>query len=279
MRPRFNSFHHQPQQNGFQSSSGGNQGTSNMNMLMMQPQMGIFNINSNPSVMPLLNNVGFMNGANQQFYTPSNNLGFPHFGPILPNPNNLSIIQQLPAQFSNPLHNPNQPNWLNFPQQSNIGLTNGQPPPPPQQQQQQQQQLFLQNQLQNLSRLLNVQLPHLSQLVSGGQAMGCLNPTAVQNPHFGFMQPNPMQQQTLSDVNASNLSSAAASQVQGDPSLRKPMSGPGKNGQNVNKFSGRNAKRDAKLGFQKSKFQQPRFHQADNAKRTFASSNGHKKKG
>ncbi|KAE8686295.1 Region-like protein isoform 2 [Hibiscus syriacus] len=275
MRPRFNSFHHQPQQ----SSSGGNQGTSNMNMLMMQPQMGIFNINSNPSVMPLLNNVGFMNGANQQFYTPSNNLGFPHFGPILPNPNNLSIIQQLPAQFSNPLHNPNQPNWLNFPQQSNIGLTNGQPPPPPPQQQQQQQQLFLQNQLQNLSRLLNVQLPHLSQLVSGGQAMGCLNPTAVQNPHFGFMQPNPMQQQTLSDVNASNLSSAAASQVQGDPSLRKPMSGPGKNGQNVNKFSGRNAKRDAKLGFQKSKFQQPRFHQADNAKRTFASSNGHKKKG
>ncbi|KAE8714785.1 Region-like protein isoform 2 [Hibiscus syriacus] len=278
MRPHFNSFPHQPQQNGFQSSSAvGNQCTNNMNMLMMRPQMGIFNNNSTSSVTPLLNNVGFMNGANQQFPTPNNNMGFPHFGPILPNPNNLSMFQQLPAQFNNPLHNPNQPNWLNFPQQNNIGFTNGQ---------QQQQQLFLQNQLQNLSQLLNVQLPDLSHLVSGGQAMECLNPTTtVQNQHFGFMHPNPMQQhasqgqQNLADVNTSNLSSAAASQVQGDPSFRKPMSGPCKNGQNMNNFSGRNAKRDSKLGFQKSKFQQPGFHQADNAKRSFASSNGHKKKG
>ncbi|KAE8724320.1 Region-like protein isoform 2 [Hibiscus syriacus] len=268
MRPHFNSFPHQPQQNGFQSSSAaGNQCTNDMNMLMMQPQMGIFNNSSNPSVTPLLNNVGFMNGANQQFQTPSNNMGFPHFGPILQNPNNLSMLQQVPAQFNNyPLHNPNQPNWLNFPQQSNIGLTNGQQP--------QQQQLFLRNQLQNLSQLLNVQLPDLSQLVSGGQAMGCLNPTVIQNPHFGFIQPNLMQQQAgqgqqnLADVNASNLLSAAASQ-----------SGVGKNGQNMNNFPGRNAKRDSKLGFKNSKFQQPGFHQADNAKRAFASSNGHKKKG
>ncbi|GMJ14367.1 hypothetical protein HRI_005105900 [Hibiscus trionum] len=295
MRPHFNSFPRQPQQNGFQSNSaGGNQCNNNMNMLMMQPQMGIFNpqlpippsnnnnsSNSNSSVMPLLNNVGFMNGANQQFPTPSNNMGFPQFGPIFPNPNNLPMFQQLPAQFNNPLHNPNQPNWLNFPQQNNIGLANGQQ----QQQQQQQQQLFLQNQLQNLNKLLNGQLSDLSQLVSGGQAMGCLNPTAVQNPHFRFMQPNPMQQQAsqgqqnLADANASNLSSAAASQVQGDPSFRKPMGGPYKNDQNMNNFSGRNAKGDSKRRFQKSKFQQPQFHQADNAKRPFAYSNGHKKKG
>ncbi|KAK8517055.1 hypothetical protein V6N13_092333 [Hibiscus sabdariffa] len=288
MRPHFNSFPHQPQQNGFQSNSSvGNQCNNNMNMLMMQPQMGIFNPqlpippsnnNSNSSVRPLLNNVGFVSGANQQFPTPGNNIGFTQFGPIFPNPSNLSMFQQHAAQFNNPLHNPNQPNWLNFPQQNNIGLANGQ-------QQQQQQQLFLQNQLQNLNKLLNGQFSDLSQLVSGGQAMGCLNPTAVQNPQFRFMQPNPMQQQAsqgqqnLADVNGSNLSSAAASQVQGDPSFRKQMGGPRKNDQNNANFSGRNAKRDSKWGFQKSKSQQPRFHQADNSKRVFAHSNGHKKKG
>lgn len=38
----------------------------------------------------------------------------------------------------------------------------------------------------------------------------------------------------------------------------------------------------AKINFcrsQKSKFQQPRFHQVDNTKRAITSSNGHKKKG
>ncbi|KAH1055327.1 hypothetical protein J1N35_033392 [Gossypium stocksii] len=288
MRPPFNSFPHRPQQNGFQSNSAvANHCNNNMNMPMMQPQMGIFNpqlptplsnninnINKNSSVMPLLNNVGFMNGANQQFPTQNNSTGFPQIGPIFPNMNNLAMFQQLPAQFNNSLHNPNQPNWLNLPQQNNMGLTNGQQ----QRQQLQQQQLFLQNQLQNVSQLLNAQLPDLSQFVSGGQAV-------VPNPHFGFMQPNQMQQQAnqgqqnLADVNASNLSSAPASQVPGDPSFRRPMDGPGRNSQNMNNFPGRNAKRDSKWGSQKSKFQQPRFHQADNAKRAFASSNGHKKKG
>ncbi|XP_040972102.1 homeobox protein 4 isoform X1 [Gossypium hirsutum] len=287
MRPPFNSFPHRPQQNGFQSNSAvANQCNNNMNMLMMQPQMGIFNpqlptplsnninnINKNSSVMPLLNNAGFMNGANQQFPTQNNSTGFPQIGPIFPNMNNLAMFQQLPAQFNNSLHNPNQPNWLNLPQQNNMGLTNGQQ----QRQQLQQQQLFLQNQLQNVSQLLNAQLPDLSQFVSGGQAI-------VPNPHFGFMQPNQMQQQAnqsqqnLADVNASNLSSAPASQVPGDPSFRRPTGGPGKNSQNMNNFPGRNAKRDSKWGSQKSKFDQPRFHQADNAKRAFASSNGHKKK-
>ncbi|KAK8629732.1 hypothetical protein V6N13_078561 [Hibiscus sabdariffa] len=279
MPPRFNSFPHQPQQNGFQSSfTVGDQCNNNISMPVMQPRMGIFNpqlpipmnnnTNNNPSVMPLLNNVGFMNGANQQFPTPNNSMGFPQFGPILPILNNLSMSQQLAAQFNNPLHNPNQPNWLNLPQQNNTALTNGQ-----QQQRQQQQQLFLQKQLQNMNQLLNAQLPDLSQLVS------CFNPTAVQNPHSGFMQPNPMQQQAsqgqqnLSDVNASNLPTAAASQVQGDPSFRKPMGGPGKHGQNLNFFPGRSARRYRK------KFQQPRLNQVDNAKGAFAFSNGHKRKG
>ncbi|KAL1166557.1 hypothetical protein V6Z11_A06G204500 [Gossypium hirsutum] len=226
-----------------------------MNMLMMQPQMGIFNpqlptplsnninnINKNSSVMPLLNNAGFMNGANQQFPTQNNSTGFPQIGPIFPNMNNLAMFQQLPAQFNNSLHNPNQPNWLNLPQQNNMGLTNGQQ----QRQQLQQQQLFLQNQL--------------------------------QNPNQMQQQAN-QSQQNLADVNASNLSSAPASQVPGDPSFRRPTGGPGKNSQNMNNFPGRNAKRDSKWGSQKSKFDQPRFHQADNAKRAFASSNGHKKKG
>ncbi|KAK8480302.1 hypothetical protein V6N11_044539 [Hibiscus sabdariffa] len=285
MRPRFNSFPHQPQQNGFQSSSTvGNQCNNNINMPMMQPPMDIFNpqlpipmnnnTNNNPSVMPLLNNVGFMNGANQQFPTPNNSMGFPQFGPILPILNNLSMFQQLATQFNNPLHNLNQPNWLNLPQQNNTALTNGQ-----QQQRQQQQQLFLQKQLQNMNQLLNAQLPDLSELVSGGRAMGCFNPTAVQNPHSGFMQPNPMQpqasqgQQNLIDVNASNLPTAAASQVQGDPSFRKPMGSPGKHGQNLNIFPGRSARRYRK------KFQQPRLNQVDNAKGAFTSSNGHKRKG
>ncbi|KAG4143281.1 hypothetical protein ERO13_D06G179500v2 [Gossypium hirsutum] len=289
MRPPFNSFSHRPQQqNGFQSNSAvANQCNNNMNMLMMQPQMGIFNpqlptplsnninnINKNSSVMPLLNNVGFMNGANQQFPTQNNSTGFPQIGPVFPNMNNLAMFPQLPAQFNNSLHNPNQPNWLNLPQQNNMGLTNGQQ----QRQQLQQQQLFLQNQLQNVSQLLNSQLPDLSQFVSGGQAI-------VPNPHFGIMRPNQMQQQAnqsqqnLADVNASNLSSVPASLVPGDPSFGRPMGGPGKNSQNMNNFPGRNAKRDSKWGSQKSKFQQPRFHQADNGKRAFASSNGHKKKG
>ncbi|XWS65410.1 hypothetical protein CRYUN_Cryun05aG0110400 [Craigia yunnanensis] len=265
MRPLFNSFPHQPQQ--FQSSSAvENQCSNNINMLMMRPQMGSFNPQP-----PMLNNVGFMNGTNQ----------LPQFGPIFPNLNNVSMFQQLPSQFNNPLHNPNQPNWLNLPQQNNMGFTNGQ-----QQLQQRQQQLFLQNQLQSMGQLLNVQIPNLSHFVSGGQTMGFLNPTFLPNTQFGFMQPNQIQQQAnqsqqnLADVNASKpLSSAAASQVLGDPSFRRPMGDPGKNGQNLNNFPGRNVKRDSKWGFQKSKFQQSRFHQADNAKRKFSSSNGHKKKG
>ncbi|XP_022745233.1 uncharacterized protein LOC111295766 isoform X2 [Durio zibethinus] len=272
MRPLFNSFPQQPKQ--FQSSSGvENQCSNNINMLMTQPQMGILN-----PQLPLLNNVGFMNGTNPLLPTQNNHLGFPQFGPIFPNLNNVSMFQQLPGQFNNPLQNPNQPNWLNLPQQSNMGLTNGQQRP--------QQQLFLQNQLQNMGQLLNVQIPNLSQFVSGGQTMGFLNHTVFPNMQFGFMQPNQMQlqadqsQQNLADVNASTpLSAVAAPQGLGNPSFRRPMGGPGKNSQNLNNFPGRNVKRDSKWGFQKSKFQQSRFHQADNEKRKFASSNGHKKKG
>ncbi|XWS74644.1 hypothetical protein CRYUN_Cryun01aG0015700 [Craigia yunnanensis] len=244
-------------------------------MLMMQSQMGIFN-----SQLPLRNNVGFMNGTHQLLPTQNNHLGIPQFGPIFPNLNNVSMFQQLPGQFNNPLQNPNQPNWLNLPQQinqNNMGLTNGQL---------QQQQLFLQNQLQNMGQLLNVQIPNLSQFVYSGQLMGCLNPTVVANPQFGFMQQNQIyqqanqSQQNLTDANASKLlSSAAASQVLGDPSFRRPVGNPGKNGQNSNNFPGRNVKRDSKWGFQKSMFQQSQFHQADSAKRKFASSNGQKKKG
>lgn len=232
---------------------------------MMQPQMGIFN-----PQLPLLNNVGYMNGTNQLRPAQNNNLGFPPFGPFFPNLNNVAMLQQLSGQFNNPLQNPNQPNWLNLPQQNNMGLTNGQL--------QQQQQLFLQNQLQNMGQLLNLQIPNLSQFVSGGQTMGFLNTPSTP---FGFLQPNQIQpqvnqsQQNLSDVNASRpMSCAAASQVLGDPSFRRPMGDPGKNGQNLNKSSGRNINR-----FKKSAFQQTRFHQADNGKRKFASSIGHKKKG
>ncbi|XVF00107.1 hypothetical protein REPUB_Repub03eG0256700 [Reevesia pubescens] len=269
MRPLFNSFPHQSQQQqGFQSSSAlENQCNNNINMLMMQqtPQMGVFNPQS-----PLLNNVGFMNGTNQHFPSQNNHLGFPQFGPIFPNLNNVSMFQQLPSQINNHLQNPNQPNWLNLPPQNNMSLTNGQ----------QQQQLFLQNQLQNMGQLLNVQIPNVSQFVSGGQTMGCLNTTLVSNPQFGFMQQANQSQQSLADVNASKpLSSGAASQVLGGPSFTRPMGDPGKNGQNLNYYPGRNGKRDSKWGFQKSKYQQSQFHQADNVKRKFASSNGHKKKG
>ncbi|XVE52378.1 hypothetical protein DITRI_Ditri02bG0117500 [Diplodiscus trichospermus] len=255
-----------------------NQCSNNINMLMMQPQMGIFN-----PQLPLPNNVGFLNGTNQLLPAQNNHLGFPQFGQNFPNLNNVSMFQQLPGQFNNPLLNPNQPYWLNLPQQSNMGLTNGQHLL---QQQQQQQKLFLQNQLQNMGQLLNVQIPNLSQFVSGGQTMGCLNPTVVQNVGFGFMQPNQIQhhanQSQLNIVHANTskpLSSAAASQELGDPSFRRPMGDPGKNGQNMNNFPGTNVKRDSKWGFPKSKFQQSRFHQADKANKKFASSNGHKKKG
>ncbi|OMO69857.1 hypothetical protein COLO4_28901 [Corchorus olitorius] len=255
-------------------------------MLMMQPQMGTFNPqlamplsnNSSVNVMPLLNNVGFMNGTNQLHPTQNNHLGIPQFGPILPNMNSVPMFQQLQnGQFNNPLQNPNQPNWLNLPQQVNQNNLGGQ---------QHQQQLFLQNQLQNMGQLLNSQIPNLSQFVSALQTMGCLNPTAVPNPQFGFMQQNQMQQQAsqslqnLGDVNALNPSSStAASQGLGDSSFGRPMGDSCKNGQSLNHIPGRNVARDSKWGFQKSKFQHSRFHQADNAKRKFASSNGHKKKG
>ncbi|KAK6271278.1 hypothetical protein POUND7_008376 [Theobroma cacao] len=271
---------------GFQSSSAV-ENQCNNNMLMMQPQMAIFNpqlpipLSNNSSAMSLLNNVGFMNGASQLLPSQNNHLGVPQFGPIFPNLNNVSMFQQLHGQFNNPLQSPNQPNWLNLPQQlnqNNMGLTNGQ--------HQQQQQLFLQNQLQSIGQLLN-QIPNLSQFVSGGQTMGCLNPAGVPpNPQFGFMQQNQIQQQAnqsqqnLANVNASKPSSSAAgAQVLGGPSFRKPMGSPGKSGQNLNNFPGRNVARDSKWGFHKSKFQQSRFHQVDNAKRKFASSNGQKKKG
>lgn len=200
----------------FQSSSAvENQCSNNMNMLMTQPQMGMFN-----PQLPLLNTVGFMNGTNQLLPTQNNHMGFPQFGPLFPN--NVSMLQQVPGQFNNPLQHPNQPNWLNLAQQNNMVLTNGH------RQQQQQQQLFLQNQLQNLGHLLN-QIPNLSQLVSGGQSMGCLNPAVIPNQQFGFMQPNQIQQQAnqsqlqnLADVNAS-MSSAATGHVVGDTSFRRPM--------------------------------------------------------
>ncbi|XVF41017.1 hypothetical protein PTKIN_Ptkin01aG0246700 [Pterospermum kingtungense] len=269
MRP-FNSFPQQPHQK-FQSSSAvENQCSNNMNMLMTQPQMGMFN----PQV-PLLNNLGFMNGTNQLLPTQNSPMGFPQFGPLFPN--SVSMFQQVPGQFNNPLQNPNQPNWLNLPpQNNNTGLTNGH------QQQQLQQHLFLQNQLQNLGQLLNFQIPNLSQFVSGGQTTGCLNPSVVPNQQFGFMQPNQIQQQAnqsqqnFVDVNAS-MSSAATAHVVGDTSFKRPMGNHGKNGQNLNHFPGRNVKRDSKWGSQK--FQQSRFHQEDKAKRKFGSSNGHKKKG